>query len=299
MTVVVGLIQRCTVLTLSLVSLARMLNAAESDHLLSNSDVATYIKPISSFVPKFYVNPEIRTAAPSRGKMDSDRPHLYLYASALVDLPNAGSVGVGYWSDSELSNRVADKHRRVLFENDAIPFYRYVWNISQNLSWRNDLMYDIKVFGGYNQVDIPDYHDICLYSRMDNSFLTPYALIRRMLVPADDNRFDFRLGVLHSFNLPWGLSVMPGAYVDGGNGIQAYRRYGRKLNGLRDYNPGVNATVIFVQLNKKITENISVYAGIEDFHIIRHSAREIEDSRDDPTARNDMFLGLAGLRLSF
>ena len=284
---------------MSLLSLVRMSHAAEADHLLGDAGAAAHAEQASPFTPKFYVNPEVRTAAPSRGKMDSDRPHLYLYATALVDLPNAGSVGVGYWSDSDLSNRVADKHRRTLFENDAIPFYRYIWNVCPGLSWRNDLMYDIKVFGGYNHVDVPDYHDICLYSRMDNPYLTPYALIRRMLVPVDDNRFDFRFGVLRTFALPCGFSLTPGAYVDGGNGIQVFRRYGRKRDGSRDYSAGINATVVFLQLDKKITENLSVYVGIEDFHIVRRSARQIEDSRDDPTARNDMFLGLAGVRLNF
>lgn len=274
--------------------------AAESDQMLGDSAFVRSLSRPGALTPHFYFNPEVRTAAPSRGKMDSDRPHLYLYGTAHVDLSTYGALGVGYWSDSELTRRVADKHRCVLFENDAIPFYRYVWRLATDWSWRNDLMYDIKFFNGYKGVDVPVYHDICLYSRLDNPHLTPYALIRRMLVPVEDNRFDFRIGLLRAFALPWwGLTLTPGAYVDGGNATQVYRRYGRRPDGSRDYTPGVNAMVSFLQLAKQLSESVTVYAGVEDFHIVRHSARQIEDRRDDVTARNDMFLGLIGLRMNF
>jgi len=263
-------------------------------------EAASQLAPTNLTSPRLFVNSEIRSAAPSRGKMDSDRPHNYFYANALFETSELGAVGIGYWSDSELTGRSDAKHRRFLFENDLIPFYRYTAAFTPGWRLRWDLIYDIKFFGGYVRRHVPDYHDVSLYLQLDNPYLTPVALLRRMVVPVEDNRFDFRLGAFRSFRLPWtGLTLTPGFYADGGNGTQVCRRYGARPDGGRDYVPGFNAVVGYVRLCYSFSPWCSAYVGVEDFHIVRRSAREIEDARDDPSARTDIVLGVFGVTVSF
>lgn len=263
-------------------------------------EAVSQLTPTNLMTPRLFVNSEIRSAAPSRGKMDSDRPHNYFYANALFETSGFGALGLGYWSDSELTGRSDAKHRRFLFENDLIPFYRHATIIAPGWRLRGDLIYDIKFFGGYVNRHVPDYHDVSLYLQFDNPYVTPVALIRRMVVPADDNRFDFRLGGFRSFRLPWmGLTLTPGFYADGGNGTQVYRRYGARPDGGRDYVPGFNAVVGYVRLGCSFSAWCSAYVGIEDFHIVRHAAREIEEAREDPAARTDIVLAVVGVTISF
>ena len=263
-------------------------------------EAVSQFAPTNLTSPRLFVNSEIRSAAPSRGKMDSDRPHNYFYANALFETRGFGAIGLGYWSDSELTGRSDAKHRRCLFENDLIPFYRYTTVFAPGWRMRGDIVYDIKFFSGYVNRRVPDYHDVCLYLQLDNPYVTPVALLRRMVVPVEDNRFDFRTGAFRSFKLPWsGLTLTPGFYADGGNGTQVYRRYGARPSGSRDYVPGFNAIVGYVRLGNSLSSWCSAYVGVEDFHIVRKSSREIEDARDDPTARTDIILGVVGVTASF
>jgi len=258
-----------------------------------------WLTPTNLLAPHFYINPEFRSAAPSRGKMDDDRPHMYLYATAVVDTPSAGSFGMGYWSDTALTKRLSSRHRRLLYENDAIPFYRYKWNFNNEWSLQTDAILDLKYFSGYKDEYRFGWHyftDAAFYGRLDNPYIVPYTLIRRMLHP--DSRFDFRLGALRTFRLPWNLTLTPGLYSDGGSEEQVRRRYGPRPDG-SSYRPGFNAITTFIRIARPISRHISIYAGIEQFDIVRDAARRAEKRRKSPEARRDITIAVFGITAWF
>ncbi|MDO5319154.1 MAG: hypothetical protein Q4G65_11040 [bacterium] len=253
--------------------------------------------PSNGPTPRVYFNPELRSAAPSRGKLDDDRPHVYTYGFAELDCWQVGAFGVGYWSDTALTHRLREKFRNALYENDAIPYWRYIWHFTDDWSLRNDFMFNFKWFefeGVYRQYR-DFYTDFCYYGRLENPYLVPFTLLRRML--ASDDRFDFRIGLTKTVPVWDRLSLTATVYADGGNSEQVRLRYGRRLKG-GEYAPGVNAVVCQLFFNYALADYCSLYAGIEQFDILRGSARDRIDASPDPWAKCDMTMFVCGLRVT-
>ena len=253
--------------------------------------------PSNGPTPRVYFNPELRSAAPSRGKLDDDRPHVYTYGFAELDCRQVGAFGVGYWSDTALTHRLREKFRNALYENDAIPYWRYVWHFADEWSLRNDFMFNFKWFefeGVYRQYR-DFYTDFCYYGRLENPYLVPFTLLRRML--ASDDRFDFRIGLTKTVPIWERLSLTATVYVDGGNSEQVRLRYGSRLKG-GEYAPGINAIVCQLFFNYALADYCSLYAGIEQFDILRGSARDRIDASPDPWAKCDMTMFVCGLRVT-
>lgn len=248
-------------------------------------------------VPRVYLNPELRSAAPSRGKVDDDRPHLYTYGYVAFESSRIGTWGLGYWSDTALTRRLKKKFRYALYENDAIPFWRYTWKINDSWNLRNDVMFNLKrfEFADAYRCTRDFYSDICYCGRLDNSYLTPFTMLRRML--ASDDRFDFRFGIEKNAPLWQGLSCTANVYSDGGNSEQVRLRYGRRKDGSKDVS-GFNAMVCQVFLNYTFADGLQFYFGLEQFDILRKSARKRVRSSDDPWARCDLLIIVCGMKIS-
>ena len=71
------------------------------------------------------LQPDVRSAYLSRGKVIEDRPVASILARGSIDLGEWGSPGVQSWDLSSLGNRRTDVHRRAFNETDLGVFWHY------------------------------------------------------------------------------------------------------------------------------------------------------------------------------
>ncbi len=260
----------------------------------------------------FFVNidPSWRTAYHSRGRIIEDRPMMMTLARVGFDSKkhgDFGKIGLWHWNVSSLSGRRDMYHRRPLNEMDYGIFWNYTVDFGKyNDAWKgwsltSEILKDWITLEGYTEryrasktnASINEWR---FSQSLNNPYVTPFYLLRRAFHP--NNWFYARLGVLHKFAITDNLAFTPIFYTEFGDSHHFERRYGAQAGG-GHYHSGLMALNLILEISWKISDTMTIYANVHQFHVADEEARDNIRNPSTPGHRRDLTIGTIGLRFRF
>ena len=244
------------------------------------------------------VTPEVRTTYQSLGKIVEDRPMQTTFVRAGYDTGRFGRFGFYNFDVSSLTDRRADVHRHALYHTEYGVFGAYDWKIADGWTLRNDLMFAITLYRGFeDDASNGDYGWIQFAQSLENPYLVPYYRMRRYGLDAD--YFYFRAGIRRKCRFMDDFYVTPDVCVDGGNSRNFRRVFGENSNG-GDWGVGGVSSVTFrLEAGWEISGNFTLFAFVEQYEVVGGAARETNAASSYPCAHNDWTVGGVGLRMRF
>lgn len=260
----------------------------------------------------FYVNftPDCRTAYHSRGRISEDRPVSTTLAYVGFDTKGCGDFGkVGLWNFtvSSLGGRRDATHRRPLNEIDYGVFWNYSLDFARfDEGWREwslttEVLKDWITLEGYTAAaratkSNASVNEWRLTQSLENPYVTPYYLLRRGYHPND--WLYVRTGLKRKFELTETLSLTPDLYAENGDNRLFEHRYGEREGGGR-YHSGTMAMNLSVQLAWKVSDEVTLFAGVHQFDVVNDEARDSIRRQKKPGPRRDLTIATVGMRFRF
>lgn len=247
------------------------------------------------------VQPDIRTAYISRGKVVEDRPMFMILTRGQLNFGNLGSIGIQSWDVCSLTGRRSDVHRRAFNETDVGVYLHYDYSIADGWCLSTEVMrYWIGLPGYLEPYRSRKLNATLAEWRLSNSlrnpYVTPFYLLRRGCHPYD--WLYVRAGLLRAIPLGAGFTLTPQWYAENGSENHFQRRYGPRRNGGK-YHSGMMASNFFLELSWKATENLSFYATVHQFNVVSEDARRSIKTHSSRCMRSDLTVGMIGCRLRF
>ena len=247
------------------------------------------------------VQPDLRTAYISRGKVIEDRPVASALVRGQLNLGDWGSPGIQSWDLCSLGNRRADVHRRAFNETDIGVYWHYDYSFCEEWRLSSEVVKYWVMFPGYRDPYRAKKTDSMInewrvLQSLENPYVTPFYLLRRGYHPND--WFYIRAGVRHSFDLGGGFSLVPQWYSENGNEWLFERRYGRRQGG-RKYHSGMQASNFILELAWKMSKNLSFFVSVHQFDIVSADAWRNVKANVSPCMRRDLTVGTIGCRIKF
>ena len=256
----------------------------------------------ASILSPFFVEltPEVRTTYQSLGKIVEDRPMQTTLVRAGYDTGRFGRFGFYNFDVSSLTDRRADVHRHALYHTEYGLFGAYDWKIADGWTLRNDLMFAITLYRGFeNDSSNGDYGWIQFLQSLENPYVVPYYRIRRYGL--DTDYFYFRIGVRRKCRFLDDFYVTPEIYVDGGNSRNYRRVIGKNVNnGNGDWGHGGVSSITFrLEAGWEMCDWATLFAFVEQYEITGGDARDSNAASAYECAHNDWTYGGVGLRMRF
>ena len=247
------------------------------------------------------LQPDVRSAYLSRGKVIEDRPVASILARGSIDLGEWGSPGVQSWDLSSLGNRRTDVHRRAFNETDLGVFWHYNYSFDEDWRLSSEVVKYWVMLPGYTapyreRKTCATINEWRALQSLENPYVTPFYLLRRGFHPND--WLYVRAGLQRRFPLGGGFALTPQWYAENGNEWHFERRYGPRRNGGK-YHSGMQASNFILELSWKATKNISFFVSAHQFDIVSADARRSVKAHSSPCMRRDLTVGTIGCRIKF
>jgi hypothetical protein len=194
-------------------------------------------------------------------------------------------------------------HRRAFVEADFSAFWRYGLELSEKFTlssefmcWWMTLPQNIDPYRGKSDNTT---YELWYVGSLKNPYLVPSILVRRGWL--NKSWVYFRYGVSKPFELcdfgdgasPKPLTLTPGFFVETGDNGIFESRFGKKESGR--YHTGIGSCIAQVSLDWKATENLSLFAMLQQFDLVSSDARDGVHGN----YRRDFTMCRFGMKLSF
>lgn len=247
------------------------------------------------------VQPDVRSAYVTRGKVIEDRPIASVRFRGQLNLGDWGSPGIQSWDVCSLGNRRDDVHRRAFNETDIGFYWHYNYSFSDDWMLSSEVVKYWVILPGYyepyrSRKTCATINEWRALQSLKNPYITPFYLLRRGVHPND--WMYIRAGVMRSFPLGGGFTLTPQWYAENGNERHFERRYGPRQGGGK-YHSGMMSSNFLLELSWKATENLSFYATVHQFNIVSEDARRSVKAHSSPCMRRDLTVGIVGCRIKF
>jgi len=247
------------------------------------------------------VQPDVRTAYITRGKVVEDRPMASVLTRGQVDLWEFGSLGVHSWDKSSLCDRRTDVCRRAFNETDAGVYWHYDYSFNDDWALSSEFVKYWVMLNGYTKQYRDKKSDATLnewrvIQSLKNPYLTPFYLMRRCVHPKE--WMYIRAGVMRKFPLGGGFALTPQWYAENGNERLFENRYGPRQGGGK-YHSGMQASNFVLELSWTANDHLSFFVGVQQFDIVSKDARRSTKASSSRCARSDLTVGTAGCRIKF
>ena len=243
------------------------------------------------------VAPEVRTTYVSLGKIVEDRPMQITSVRAGVDAGAFGRFGVRNWDVSSLTDRRDDVHRHALYHTEFGPTWQYDLDIADEWRLRSDLTRSWTIYRGFDaEASNRTYHWYQLDQSLENPYLVPFWRMRKCF--RGNDYFYFKAGVRRKFAVIGDFSLTPSVYTEGGSSRDLRRVLGKRIGG-GDWYDGVSSVSFRMELDWRISDNVTAFAFAEQYEIVGGDARRTIRASSYRCAHGDWTLGGVGLRFRF
>jgi len=258
----------------------------------------TGILAASILAPLFLeVTPEVRSSYVSLGKLMEDRPMQITNIRAGYDTGSFGRFGLRNWDVSSITDRRSDAHRHVLYHTEVGVTWQYDLEIADNWKLKNDLTRSWTLYRGFDDRESNrSYQFWQIDQSLENPYIVPFYRTRRTF--RGNDYLYFKAGVRRKFNVWSGLSITPSVFAEGGSYRTQKRVLGRKPDGGR-WKSGVSSVSFRLEAAWRFSEEVSVFAYVEQYEISGASARSANGASSYRCAHNDWTHGGIGVRMSF
>jgi len=255
---------------------------------------------IASLLAPFFVDfaPEVRTAYQSLGKIVEDRPMQVTNLRAGWDSGLFGRFGVRNWDVSSLTDRRADVHRHALYHTEFGPTWQYDWAIVPDWTLKSDLTRSWTIYRGFtDDAANATYHWWQLDQSLENPFVVPFYRIRRAFRTSD--YLYFKTGLRRHIPLASSFYVTPSVFIEGGDGRNMKRVFGRNVNGGGWGAGGVGSITFRIEGGWRLHKLVTLFAFVEQYEVVGHDARDSNAASSYESAHNDWTIGGIGLSFKF
>ncbi len=246
--------------------------------------------------PYAWVNPEIETAHPTRGKLVAVRPVFNLDTGVGYKLGALGYANIGFWSMTDLSRHYTSSRRQLFNEIDPWLQYGYTWEFTEGWSLDSKLSYQWDELLGYRDSTRRTYREWINRETLTMPWFSLFTLVRWMQYPYCCP--GIRAGIFREFKLPANFSIVPQFFMDGGPRCWNRRRFGQWTEEPARYHQGVNSATISLTLKYRFTENLIGYLGISQFSNTDSTVRRQVKARPNECGRRDLAFATVGLILN-
>ena len=255
---------------------------------------------LASALAPFFVNSsaQVGTSYISLGSIIEDRPMSMLYLRAGVDADAFGRFSIHHWDVSSLTDRCGDIHRRPFYHTEQGPAWDHLWEVAEGWKIKSNLIWAWTLYRGFHEpYSDGTYQWIHVDESLENDYLVPFVAFRRCYVQA--NYFYFKAGLRRLCALGHGFSLTPSVFVEGGNGKNYTRCFGKRSDGGSWGAGGVSSLTFRLTLAYYVGGGFSVYASADQYEVVGSEARETNAARGFCCAHNDWTVGTVGVHASF
>jgi len=255
---------------------------------------------LASLLSPFFVEftPEVRTTYQSLGKIVEDRPMEINSLRFGWDSGLFGRFGARHWEVSSLTDRRADVHRHALYHTEWGATWQYDWKFADGWTLKNDLTRSWTIYRGFDNEDSnKTYHWWQIDQSLENSYVVPFYRLRRAFITND--YLYFKAGLRRRFVVWRELSITPSVFVEGGNGRNFKRAFGRNVNGGGWGAGGVGSVSFRLEAGWTFNEWLSAFAAVEQYVAVGEDVRDTNAASSNACTHNDWTHGAVGFRLRF
>lgn len=237
---------------------------------------------------------EFHSAYVSRGKVNVDKPTIFLDANLVAETEDIGFFQVGWWDFSSLTERRqhgGGYRHHAFVENDLYCLYGYEYEFMPGWMVRAKAGLGWYILDGFSD-DITE-QDVVT----DAVFRCPYIWVtwfsRSNYWPRNDT--SMTLGFFRPFDLGYGFTFFPGFILDGGNHNWVNQRHAASKSG-ESIHAGFTSMSFHVEIWYQLTDWCRIKAGCRQMDIFDARARRSVQNSGDPWLRADfpdIFFGVS------
>ena len=247
--------------------------------------------------PVFFVNPTLRSAYLTSGKLGSNRPTFTFESGMKHKLGDFGYFGLNVWVKNDLTKEFLDTRRDWANEIDYIIYYGYKWKFAEG--WALDssarFMWDV-CYG--RRTDTPrTLHEWRWRETLEMPWINFYAQVRAFIKPVDCAAL--RLGVTKRYEIFDDVFLAPDITIYGGTEEWHYYRFGYYTEEKPHYSIGPNSMTAQIDLVYKPSDNFEFFVGFGQWGIIMDAMRRQMKERKGPLGRRDLTYAHMGLKITF
>lgn len=239
---------------------------------------------------------EFHSAYVSRGKVNVDRPTVFLDANTVVDTGSFGFAQIGWWDFSSPTERRqhGDGYRHKAFvENDVYGLYGYDFEFMPEWHLRAKAGFGWYILNGFTRPNDIVERDVVVDVEFRCPYLTLTWFSRSNYWPRNDT--SMTLGLFRPVELGCGFTVIPGFLLDGGNHRWVNQRHAANLSG-ESICGGFTSMSFHLELQYRVSERCRLKLGCRQMDIFDRDARRSVDNSGCYWLHNDfpdVFFGVS------
>ena len=238
---------------------------------------------------------EFHSAYVSRGKVNVDRPCIFLDANLVAATEDFGFAQIGWWDFSSLSGRRqhGDGYRQHAFvENDLYILYGYRYEFAPGWNLIAKAGHGWYILDGFTKPNDIVEQDIITDAVFNSPYLQITWFSRSNYWPRNDT--SMTLGFFRPVDLGYGFTFIPGFLLDGGNHKWVNNRHAAAKSG-ESIHAGFTSMSFHVEFQYALSDWCRLRLGCRHMDIFDPDARRSVKHSGDPWLRADfpdVFFGL-------
>lgn len=230
---------------------------------------------------------EFHSAYVSRGKVNVDRPTVFLDANVVVDSGAFGFAQVGWWDFSSLTGRRqhGDGYRHHAFvENDLYGLYGYEFEFAPDWRLRAKAGFGWYILNGFTRPGDVVEQDVVTDVVFSCPYLTVSWFSRSDYWPRNDT--SMTVGFFRPFELGYGFVFVPGFLLDGGNRKWVNQRHAASVSG-ESISGGFTSMSFHAEIQYRVSDWCLLKTGCRHMDIFDRDARRSVDKSGQYWLHND------------